>query len=101
MYGKVIYKEIRPIDKLVYIQHFSNEKEEITRHPMSATWPRSMLTTVTFQDEGEKTKLTLTWAPIDADAAEMETFIAAMEGMKQGWTGSFDVYDSYLAEINK
>src|SRR5690242_12908512 len=44
MWGKCVYREIVPPDKLVYINSFSDEKGGTTRHPMSATWPLEMLT---------------------------------------------------------
>lgn len=101
MWGKAIYKELKTNEKLVYEQFFSDEKGGITRHPASATWPLSMLTTIIFEDEGNKTKITLTWVPVDATAEEAATFQGAMDGMKQGWTGSFEQLDAYLLQINK
>ncbi len=80
---------------------FSDEKGDLTRHPLSATWPLELLTTVTFeQAPGSKTKLTLQWSPINATEEERKTFDAAQEGMKGGWTGSFDQLDAYLAGAN-
>jgi hypothetical protein len=34
--------------------------------------------------------------PLNANAEEIQTFLGAMEGMKGGWTGSFDNLDSEL-----
>lgn len=96
-YGKVIYKEISPPTKLTYLQHFSDEKGAITSHPMSSTWPKSMFTTLLFKEECKnKTKLTLTWIPIDASEEEMKTFVHATAGMTQGWNGTFESLESYL-----
>jgi uncharacterized protein YndB with AHSA1/START domain len=66
---------------------------------MSPTWPLEMLTTVTFEEEGGKTKLNLAWVPINATPEEIQTFLGAMDGMKGGWTGSFDQLESHLAVI--
>jgi uncharacterized protein YndB with AHSA1/START domain len=58
-----------------------------------------LLATVTFQAQpGNKTKVTLRWSPINASAEEQATFDAAQSGMTQGWTGSFERLDAYLAE---
>jgi uncharacterized protein YndB with AHSA1/START domain len=81
------------------INSFSNEKGELTRHPMSATWPMEMLTTVILVEKGVKTELTLTWVPINASAEEIATFESGMAGMTGGWTGTFDQLDAYLTEI--
>src|SRR5690349_12022921 len=40
-------------------------------HPMSPTWPPQMLTTIEFEAVGNKTKIVLTWKPVDASKEEM------------------------------
>src|SRR3954468_24587410 len=45
MWGKLHYQLIQPPEKLVYLQHFSDEKGGVTRHPMAPQWPERMLTT--------------------------------------------------------
>jgi uncharacterized protein YndB with AHSA1/START domain len=99
MWGKWVFREIAPPEKLVYINSFSDEKGGLTRHPMSATWPLEMLTTVVFEDEGGKTKLTLTWVPMNSSAEEIATFENGMAGMTGGWSGTFDQLEAYLLEI--
>jgi uncharacterized protein YndB with AHSA1/START domain len=100
MYGRVEYLDIRRPDRLVYTQQFCDEKENISRHPMSPTWPETMLTTVEFAEEGpDRTRVTVTWEPHGAvTREELDTFIAARGGMTMGWTGSFDKLEGYLAE---
>ena len=63
MWGKVIYKEIVRPSRLTYIQCFSDENEGISQHPMAPDFPAQMLTTVTFEAEGEKTIAELTGKP--------------------------------------
>jgi uncharacterized protein YndB with AHSA1/START domain len=99
MWGKMVYREIAPPEKLVYVNSFSDEKGGLTRHPMSATWPLEMLTTVILKDKGGKTELTLTWAPINSSAEEIATFESGMAGMTGGWTGTFDQLEAYLSEL--
>jgi uncharacterized protein YndB with AHSA1/START domain len=99
MWGKMVYREIAPPEKLVYINSFSDEKGGLTRHPMSATWPLEMLTTVVLKEKDGKTELTLTWVPINATTEETATFESGMAGMTGGWTGTFDQLESYLAEL--
>jgi uncharacterized protein YndB with AHSA1/START domain len=57
-----------------------------------------MQTTLVFEDTGANTLLTLTWTPVGANAEEMKTFVDAMAGMNQGWSGSFEQLDQYLLE---
>lgn len=98
MYGRVHYKEVTPNDRLVYTQEFTDEKENISRHPFAPTWPASMLTTVTFHQEDEDhVRVSLVWE-VDglASSEELKTFIDGRAGMTQGWTGSFDKLEELL-----
>jgi uncharacterized protein YndB with AHSA1/START domain len=98
MYGRVEYLEIRRPDRIVYTQQFCDENEKVARHPMSPTWPETMLTVVELTEEGpEQTRVTVTWEPRNPTREELETFIKAKGGMTQGWTGSFDNLEAYLA----
>jgi uncharacterized protein YndB with AHSA1/START domain len=85
---------------MVYTQSFCDANEKITRHPMAPTWPEVMKTTVLFEAEGlNKTRVTLKWE-VDGNATttERETFNKAKAGMSQGWSGSFDNLEEYLAK---
>src|SRR5215510_12996881 len=50
MWGKLTYREIVAPRRLVLIVSFSDEKEGVTRHPMSAAWPLETLSTSTFAE---------------------------------------------------
>jgi uncharacterized protein YndB with AHSA1/START domain len=98
MWGKQIFREIVPGEKIVLIQSFSDEHGGVTRHPMSATWPLQLLATSTFEDAGPgRTKVTITWAPYEADDVGNATFDTARAGMTQGFAGMFAKLDEYLA----
>ena len=97
MWGKFIYREITPPERLVYAQFFSNREGGVTRHPMVPTWPLQMLTTVTFAEQNGKTLLTVQWTPVDPTDEERKTFDSAHEGMKQGWGGSLEQLAECLA----
>jgi uncharacterized protein YndB with AHSA1/START domain len=102
MWGKFIYREIEPQQRLVWVHSFSDEGGGLTRHPMSPTWPLEMLTTVTFDEEGGgKTKVTLRWSALNATAEEQATFDAAHDGMRGGWGGTFERLDAYLASTRQ
>lgn len=100
MFGKIRYKEITKPSKLIYTQIFTDENENVSRHPFAPTWPESMLTTIRFFAEtGETTRVEITWI-VDGAATDIEckTFHDAKAGMTQGWTGSFDKLEQYLAQ---
>ena len=99
MWAKFVYREVTPPERLSWVHSFSDENGGLTRHPLSATWPLELLTTVTFEEAPSgKTKLTLRWSPINATEEERKTFEAARDGMTQGWDGTFERLDAYLAE---
>lgn len=99
MYGRAEYLEMVKPHRVVYVQQFCDENEKPARHPMSATWPAAMLTTVELTAEGsDQTRVTLTWECYgEHTLEELQTFINARSGMNQGWTGSFDKLEDYLA----
>jgi uncharacterized protein YndB with AHSA1/START domain len=103
MHGRAQYLEIKRPDRIVYTQQFCDENEKVTRHPMAATWPETMLTTVTLAEEGpERTRVTVTWEVHGTSTREeLETFIKMRGGMTQGWTGSFDKLEGYLEKQNQ
>ncbi len=100
MWGRAIYREIASPEKIVWVNSFSDPAGGITVHPMSPNWPKEMLTTVTFEERGAKTLVTVHWLPIDATTIERNTFSPARTSMAGGWGGTFDRLTDYLAEIN-
>jgi uncharacterized protein YndB with AHSA1/START domain len=101
MWAKFVYREVAPPQRLSWVHSFSDEKGGLTRHPLSPTWPLELLTTVTFEETGDrKTTLTLRWSPLNATHKERQTFAAAREGMHGGWNGSFERLSDYLTALN-
>jgi len=99
MWGKFVYREVTPPERLVFINSFSDENGGITRHPMSPSWPLELRTTFTFEEQpGGKTKLTLRWSTYNATAEEQKTFDEGVASMTQGWTGTLDQLTAYLAK---
>ncbi len=74
MRGKFVYREIVVPERLVFINSFSDEAGNLTRHPFSSTWPLEMLSTVTFAEHPGKTTVTLKWSPLNATEPERKTF---------------------------
>jgi uncharacterized protein YndB with AHSA1/START domain len=97
MWGRFVYREIVKPERLVWVNSFSDEKGGITRHPMAPGWPREMLTTVTFAEQGRGTLVTVEWTPINATEEERRVFEEGRGSMMQGWTGTFEQFEQYLA----
>ena len=97
MWGLFVYREIVRPEKLVFVNSFSDPKGGISTHPMSPTWPRQMLTTVSFDEHGGKTTVTVNWVPLDGSTdLERKTFEDGRESMKMGWTGTMDQFAAHL-----
>lgn len=102
MWGRFIYREIAAPELIVLINSFSDAKGGITRHPMNSSWPSEMLSRFSFEEAGDgKTKLTISWAPINESDEERETFDKGRPSMTQGWSGTFEQLEAYLAAVQK
>ncbi len=99
MWGKQTFKEVVTNERLVYVQAFSNPERGLERHPLAASWPLQMLSTVTFEDAPDgKTKITVSWLPYESDEAGEATFDAARGGMAGGFEGMFANLERYLVD---
>ncbi len=98
-YQRAEYTEVNPVEKLVMLQSSTDSGWNIIPSPMMENWPRVLLTTVTFADEGGKTQMRLTWEPHDASAAEIACFAGAMDGMGKGWGAGMELLERLLAEL--
>ena len=58
-----------------------------------------VLSTFLFDTEGDGTRLTIKWLPIDPTDEERATFEAGRAGMTQGWSGTFEQLEAYLATV--
>jgi uncharacterized protein YndB with AHSA1/START domain len=102
MWGKWVFREIVPQERLVVVVSFSDEHAGITRHPLAADWPLETLSTMTFAEHagiGGGTTVVLNWIPVNASDAERRVFAASHAGMEQGWGGTMGQLESYLATI--
>ena len=99
MWGKMVYREVDAPSRLVFINCFSDEAGGVTRHPMAPTWPLEMLSILTFEELPDgKTKFTVRWSPHNPTAEEQQTFDAGHASMTQGWGGTLEQLEAYLAK---
>jgi uncharacterized protein YndB with AHSA1/START domain len=99
MWGKFVYREIVAPERIVLVNSFSDESGGLTRHLMSPTWPLEMLSTFTFSEHEGKTTFTIRWSPLNASETERKTFEDGRKGMQQGWGGTLDQLEAYLAKL--
>ena len=102
MWGKFVFREIVPPDRMVFINSFSDEAGGTTRHPGHQAWPLEMLSIFTFEEQlGGKTKVTIRWSPHNATEAERKTFDTGHDSMRMGWSGSLEQLEAYLAKARQ
>lgn len=101
MWGRFVYREIQPPERIVFVNSFADEEGNIIRAPFSPTWPLEILNTVTFTEAGGTTIVTLRGGPINATEEERDTFWTMRESVQQGFAGTFDQLDAYLAEAQR
>ena len=99
MWGKFVYHDIQPPEKLVFVVSFSDETGGFTRHPMAPTWPLEVLNTITFEEKNGKTTLIMRGIPIRANEEEVTTFENNFPSMNQGFAGTLNQLDEYLATL--
>jgi uncharacterized protein YndB with AHSA1/START domain len=98
-WGKWTFVEIVPLEKLVARVAFSDANGGITRHPMAPDWPAETLSVTTFEDAGaNRTKITLRWSAYNASEKEKALFDSSHASMNQGWSGTMEQLEAYLAQ---
>jgi uncharacterized protein YndB with AHSA1/START domain len=99
MWGKFVYHEIEAPEKIVFVNSFSDEQGNIVRAPFSATFPLEIRNILTFTENEVKTTLTLRGGPIHATEEEYSFYRGMFESMNQGFRGTFDQLEDYLAKV--
>ena len=95
-WSKNVYREIVSPTRIVATDSFADEKGNVvpaTYYGMSSDIPLEMLVTVTFEEQGGKTKLTLTHAGLPAGEQR--------DGAQTGWSESFDKLAESLKRSSK
>jgi uncharacterized protein YndB with AHSA1/START domain len=95
-WGKYVYREVRPTTRLVFVSSFSDEKGNLTRHPLRPAWPREVLTTLTFADCEGGSVQSMHVVPINADDSELAAFEKGLEEIYEGWRVTLDRLEEHL-----
>ncbi|MDP3749937.1 MAG: SRPBCC domain-containing protein [Phenylobacterium sp.] len=95
---RIEYVEVSAPARLVWLHANADADWNIIPSPMMADWPRVLLTTVTFEAAGDRTRLRLTWVPHEATDAEVAAFASALEGVGRGWEAGMDLLAQILAQ---
>jgi uncharacterized protein YndB with AHSA1/START domain len=98
-YQRAEYTEVVEPERLACLISNTDASWNIAPNPRMPDWPRVLLATVTFAEEGGKTKMRLTWVPHQASEAEIACFAAAMDGLGKGWDAGMKLLAELLAEL--
>jgi uncharacterized protein YndB with AHSA1/START domain len=97
MWGKWRFEEIEAPRRIVSIVAFSDAEATDQRAPWDAEWPLHTISTMTLHDEGNETRMHLHWRSHNASEGERRRFGAGHDSMRQGWGGTIERLDEYLA----
>ncbi|MGY8814487.1 MAG: SRPBCC family protein [Gammaproteobacteria bacterium] len=99
-FQKVVFQEVSQPSMLVWHHYSSTDaKWNSITNPMMADWPRLLLTTVMFEEMGNKTKVRLSQVPMEATDTEIACFAKAMVGMDKGWGSGYAIMDELFVEL--
>jgi uncharacterized protein YndB with AHSA1/START domain len=99
MWGKFVYREILPPDRLVFVTSFSDPQGNITRAPFNPKWPLEILMTLILSQHFNLTRLTLMGEPLHPTAEELDLFESMLDSLHDGFSGTFDQLQSYLLTL--
>lgn len=97
LWGKWVFREITAPERLVFLSSFSDPEGKVQPNPFSPVWPLEILSTLIFEEQEGGTLMTVRWTPWKASEAERLAFLAGVPSMNQGWSGTLDRFEEYLA----
>lgn len=96
MWGRFIYREIVPQERIVWLNSFATEGCGIERAPFSPICPLEVQNTVIFAERDGMTTVALHATPFGAADVERRYFEDLKPSLEQGYGGTFDQLGEYL-----
>jgi uncharacterized protein YndB with AHSA1/START domain len=96
LWGKFVYREVLPPERLVFVNSFSDPQGNVTRSPFNPKWPLEVLNTVTLGERFNLTTLSLLGEPLNPTGEELDLFESMMSSLHEGFSGTFDQLAAYL-----
>ncbi|KQS30993.1 SRPBCC domain-containing protein [Dyadobacter sp. Leaf189] len=101
MWGLFQYKNIQRPNLLEFINSFADAAGNIITSPFPMDFPLEIFNQITLEENNGITTLTIQGHPINATPAQEETYFSIMDSMQQGFGGTFDQLEVYLAEVQQ
>jgi len=99
-WGRFLYREIAPRQRIVWLNSFSNPGCGITRAPFAMAIPLEILNDVTFAERSCKTTVSLRATPHGATDEEIATFKSMHGSLEQGYGSTLDQLAQVLAQVS-
>lgn len=99
MWGLFVFHDIAKPERLTFVNSFSDREGGITRARFFDNWPLEVFNLLTLEEEDGGTRLILRGAPINARKDEHERFQSMKPSMDQGWSGTMEQLENYLAML--
>ena len=99
MWGRFVYRDVVVPERVIFTNSFSDAKGNAVRAPFNPNWPLEVLNFVTLTERNGKTTITLKGGAFNATDEERKIFAGAQAMMEQGFKGTFDQLDEYLAKF--
>ncbi len=97
-FSRMDFQEVEDGACMVWLHNSTDGEWNVAPNQMMPNWPKTLLTTVTFTQEGTTTKVRLEQVPVEASEAEIACFAEMMGGMDNGWGAGFDLIEKLLVE---
>jgi uncharacterized protein YndB with AHSA1/START domain len=100
-WGKWVFREIVPEERLVFISSFADATGKTIPPPFEPKWSLEMHSRITLADQLVKkdaTVVSVLWRAHQASAEEVRVFEDGFDSMKTGWGGTMESLTTYLAE---
>lgn len=98
MWGRFLYRNIASLERIVWLNSFSNEGCGIIRAPFDPSIPLEILNDVAFVEKAGKTTITLRARPHGAAENERKVFAGMFASLNEGYGGTLDKLASALAK---
>lgn len=99
LWGKFVYDEVLPIERLVFRSSFSDAEGSTLPNPWNPQWPLQISNVLTLTEEGGQTTVNLRGRPYQASAEGEKTFDENKGNVTQGFKGTFDQLEAYLTSL--
>ena len=101
MWGIFKYHNIVKPNLIEFVSSFSDESGKICKSPFPIDFPLEIFNQMTLEENNSITTITLSGHPINATPEQEATYYSMIENMYQGFAGTLNQLEAYLAKIQK